>query len=242
MILSSTGTLPEKIEVMADRIDNKPVIVGVVEHGRYHIDLPSPGMYRLRLQANGWDAEPKTIFDPARAGALDFLVYPLPVREPALEAELNKLGEADQEIREHIPAKPDAAFAKRWREEDMGREARLAQIITEKGWPAISQVGYRAAGNAWLIAQHGSPEFLKRCLVLMKAAAGKHEIAPGHLALSIDRVLVQEGEKQLYGSQFQSTPDGKISANPIADPEHLDQRRASMGMQPYADYAKLFVQ
>jgi hypothetical protein len=197
-------------------------------------------MYRLRLEAKDWDAAPKIIFDPASAGALDFMVYPEKVPESALAAELNKLGEADQEIRHNMPTKPDAAFYKRWQEEDMAREKRLAQIIAEKGWPAISQVGHQAATNAWLIAQHGSAEFLKRCLVLMKAAAEKQEIEPGHLALSIDRVLMHDGEKQVYGSQFQTDKDGKTRAYPIADPERLDQRRASMGMQPFSEYAKMF--
>jgi hypothetical protein len=242
VIRSSTGKLPDSIEVMADRADKQPVVAGTVEKGRYHIDLPSPGMYRLRLQAKDWDAAPKTIFDPASAGALDFLIYPEKVPEPALAAELNTMGEADQEFRQHIPAKPDAAFFKRWQAEDLQRETRLAQIIAEKGWPMISQVGHQAATSAWLIAQHGSADFLKRCLVLMKAAAEKQEIAPGHLALSIDRVLMQDGQKQLYGSQFQTNSDGKTIAVPIADPEHLDERRASMGMQPFAEYAKNFIQ
>jgi hypothetical protein len=78
-IRSSTGPLPAAITVVANSAGDKPAVVGSVENGRYHIDLPSPGRYRLRLEAREWDAEPKTIFDPARTGAPDFLISSTPI-------------------------------------------------------------------------------------------------------------------------------------------------------------------
>jgi hypothetical protein len=47
-IRSPTGTLPA-IEVVGDRVDNLPVIVGKVENGRYRIELPDAGLFQLRL-------------------------------------------------------------------------------------------------------------------------------------------------------------------------------------------------
>ena len=240
LIRSSTGSLPSAITVEADRRGEKTVLVGSVENGRYRIDLPSPGMYRVRLQAPGWDAEPKLVFDPQTTGARDFLLYPAKLPEPELAAELLRMGEEDQDFRKNIPKQPDAAFIKRWQENDRVREERLARIIAEKGWPRISQVGHRAANAAWLIAQHGTDDFLKRCLVLMKAAAADGEITPHHLALSIDRVLTQDKQKQIYGSQFQTNQDGKTFLLPVEDFEHIDERRASMGLEPFAEYRKNF--
>jgi len=101
-------------------------------------------------------------------------------------------------------------------------------------------VGYKAAGSAWLIAQHGSNAFLKSSLPLMRAAAAIGEITPSKLALSIDRALTNDKLPQLYGSQFQTGSDGKSVAFPIADPQHLEQRRASMGLEPYARYRQFF--
>lgn len=240
LIRSSTGNLPSAIAVEADQRGEKTVLVGSVENGRYRIDLPSPGMYRVRLQAPGWEAAPKLVFDPLKTGARDFLIYPARLPEPELAAELVRLGEQDQELRKNRPEKPDAAFWKRMEENDRAREARLEQIIAEKGWPRISQVGHEAANAAWLIAQHGTDNFLKRCLVLMKAAAADGEITPHHLALSIDRVLTQDKQKQIYGSQFQTNEDGKTFLLPVEDIEHIDERRAAMGMEPFSEYRKNF--
>lgn len=240
LIRSATGSLPAALAVEADQLGDKPVITGSVDKGRYRIELPSPGTYRLRLQASGWESEPKIVFDPATTGARDFLIYPATLPEPELAAELIRLGEQDQALRMHQPEKPDAAFWKRMEEGDRTREARLEQIIAEKGWPRISQVGHKAANSAWLIAQHGTEAFLKRCLVMMKAAAADNEITPGHLALSIDRVLKNDKQKQIYGSQFQTNKDGKTFLWPVEDIEHIDERRAGMGMEPFAEYRKNF--
>lgn len=74
----------------------------------------------------------------------------------------------------------------------------------------------------------------------MRAAAAQGEITPSRLALAIDRDLSNDKLPQLYGSQFQTGSDGKSVAFPIADPQHLEQRRASMGMEPYAQYKQAF--
>jgi hypothetical protein len=241
-IRSSTGTLPASIEVFGDRADKQPVITGKAGNGRYRITLPDTGMFRLRLQAAGWDAAPKVIFDPKTAGALDFLIYPAKVPEPALAAELIEMGEKDQAIRGNLKPGPiDKDLMARMEKEDLVREQRLGAIIDAKGWPTISMVGHEAANQAWLIAQHASPAFLKRCVPLMQAAADKGEMAPGSLALSIDRDLTNDGNKQRYGSQVQTNEDGKTVMLPIEDPEHLDARRASMGMQPFASYKAMLL-
>ncbi|MFC5459860.1 DUF6624 domain-containing protein [Massilia niabensis] len=237
-IHSPTGALPAEIEVLADRADKLPTIAGTVDNGRYRITLPDTGLYRLRLVAKEWEAAPKYIPDPTKPGALDFLLYPARVPEPALAQELIRMGELDQEKRTNMPAAPDKAFWKQLEVEDRVREARLGRIIEEKGWPLISQVGPKAANSAWLVAQHGTPAFLKRCLVLMRAAADKNEMDLGNLALSIDRVLTNDGKKQLYGSQFRRAEDGRMVAFPIEDMAQLDERRATMGLGPFEEYRK----
>jgi hypothetical protein len=116
----------------------------------------------------------------------------------------------------------------------------LRHIIASKGWPTQTMVGYKAAGSAWLIAQHGSSAFLKSSLPLMRAAAARGENTPSKLALAIDRDLSNDKLPQLYGSQFRTDSTGKTVPFPIDDPQRLEQRRASMGMEPYAQYRQLF--
>jgi hypothetical protein len=44
-----------------------------------------------------------------------------------------------------------------------------------------------------------------------------------------------EGRPQLYGTQFNNV-DGKLELHPIEDAEHVDERRAMLGLEPLAEY------
>ncbi|MFI0155851.1 DUF6624 domain-containing protein [Streptomyces lydicus] len=56
-----------------------------------------------------------------------------------------------------------------------------------------------------------------------------------HLAYLTDRVLVSAGKPQLYGTQY-SDDGNSLQPQPVHDPEHLDERRAAMGLDTAAEY------
>jgi len=65
------------------------------------------------------------------------------------------------------------------------------------------------------------------------------ETLSSNLAILEDRINVREGKEQLYGSQgFADKASGKNYVYPIVDPDHLDERRKSMGMPPMKEYKK----
>lgn len=112
--------------------------------------------------------------------------------------------------------------------------ARLKVIIHRYGWPQDK----KASGAAWTLAQHGDAKFLRDVLPMMEKAVKDGVLHPGLYATSLDRVLTGEGKKQRYGTQFNTKGD-KCEPMPIEDPEHLDERRKAMGLDPIADYTKL---
>lgn len=126
---------------------------------------------------------------------------------------------------------------------DTQNTERLKQIIAGQGWPTISLVGKAAAGGAWLLAQHADLDvvFQKRVLALMKKAAKRNEADADrkHIAYLIDRIRVNTGRPQVYGTQFFSKDRKVWKPRPIEKPEHLDARRAEMGMQPFVEYEAL---
>jgi hypothetical protein len=87
-----------------------------------------------------------------------------------------------------------------------------------------------------MIAQHGDKQFLHETLPLMKAAVDKGDLDAALYATSFDRVRIQDGQKQLYGSQF-DTQNGKCEPMPIEDPEHVNERRKAIGLGPLDEYA-----
>jgi hypothetical protein len=118
---------------------------------------------------------------------------------------------------------------------------RLEEIITEYGWPGTSLVGKEAASAAFLILQHAKLPVQKKYFRLLKEAADKKEIPGGAVAMLEDRILMNEGKQQIYGSQVVTNKDtGKLELWPIADEKDVDRRRAVVGLPPLAEYLKKF--
>lgn len=121
---------------------------------------------------------------------------------------------------------------------DAANTLRLKEIIAEHGWPGASLVESDGACAAFLIAQHADadPEFQRRCLELMqKAPPG--EVSPGDIAYLTDRVRVNSGQPQLYGTQFW-IQDGSLVPRPIENPDELDARREEAGLIPMSEYVE----
>jgi hypothetical protein len=55
------------------------------------------------------------------------------------------------------------------------------------------------------------------------------------MALLEDRVLVNQGRPQVYGSQFYDLGDDMVPYT-IEDPIHVDERRQAMNLMPFAMY------
>lgn len=113
----------------------------------------------------------------------------------------------------------------------------LKQVIAETGWPGRSLVGEDGAHAAWLLAQHADRDhaFQRACLTLMTEAAGRGEASPTEAAYLTDRVLLAEGQPQVYGTQLTGR-DGRWQPRRLLDPDTAGQRRAAVGLGPMADY------
>jgi len=150
-----------------------------------------------------------------------------------LAAELLEMSEADQAMRSvyQTTHKWDSSV-------DEANTTRLKEIINQQGWPSITLVGKKAASAAWLLAQHADkdPDFQKKCLELMKQLP-RDEVVLWNIALFEDRVRMNTGRPQLYGSQF-SMSEGKFGPLPIEDEAHLEERRAAVGLEPFEEYSR----
>lgn len=118
--------------------------------------------------------------------------------------------------------------------------AYLKEVIAEHGWPTRTMVGVDGASAAWILAQHADrdPEFQARALELMRPLVAQGEAAPNEFALLTDRVLLARGEKQVYGTQFAPDENGVRRPRPVEDPEGLNERRRSMGLDSIERYAR----
>ena len=181
---------------------------------------------------------------------------PPPVKEPELQAELIRRAKADQDVRGEITkwmmllgnkefadekafeatlnANQKAEFqkfAETMQRVDAENTLYLGKVVERLGWPTYSLVGKEGANAAWLLVQHAdlSPKFQRKCLDLM-AQVPRGEISRRNIAYLTDRVLLAEGKKQVYGTQF-IVANGKVPTSP---PGGRGERRSAKGGSRFA--------
>lgn len=167
-----------------------------------------------------------------------------------LKRELDEIMESDQGLRRQIaPTQRKYGFKspqmdsliRQMQRADAHNLPRVTAIIDKYGWPGKTLVGSSGSLTAFLVIQHSNLATMQKYLPLMRQAAAKGELAKQNLALVEDRVLTFQDKPQLYGSQYRrNETTGQPEFFPIADEAHIDERRASMGLEPLADYAKGF--
>jgi hypothetical protein len=148
------------------------------------------------------------------------------------------MADADQKVREGY-----LLGRQKWNKRiDLTNTSKLKRIVARYGWPTISQVGAPAAHAAWLIAQHSNhdAEFQEKALRLMRRLHRRspREVFPQDVAYLCDRVRVNHGKPQLYGTQLRRTACGTLTPFPIQNRAALDARRKAYKLGSFRRYMK----
>jgi Family of unknown function (DUF6624) len=146
--------------------------------------------------------------------------------------------DADQRAREGFSLQMESEKVAAIQAIDAKHTARMKAVVAQHGWPGRSLVGDDGAHAAWLLVQHAEVSFMAQCLPLMDRAVSADEASPTDYAYLLDRVRMNQGKPQVYGTQFISGADGKLGLHPIEDPEHVDERRRAVGLPSMAEYEK----
>jgi hypothetical protein len=157
--------------------------------------------------------------------------------DEALRQELLSMQAEDHRVREELLAANLLAGPYQPRMETVHRKnaARLRELIEKHGWPSEDIAGLDGAEAAWIIAQHsiGEPDFMKQALSLTCASSQLGKIPAWHAAYLEDRIAVEEGRPQRFGTQSIDDPrDGIPRPWKLADPERVDALRDSVGLKP----------
>ncbi|RDV15672.1 hypothetical protein DXT99_09330 [Pontibacter diazotrophicus] len=167
-----------------------------------------------------------------------------------LKAQLEQIYKTDQEIRMKIepvqkefgPESPQMkALWEEMAKTDEANKKEVVAILEKYGWPGKSMVGPQANSAAFLVIQHSDKETMEKYLPMLREAVAKGEAAKSQLALMEDRVRMNNGQPQLYGSQLRMNAEtGQYELYTIEDEVNVDKRRASMDLEPLTDYMKRF--
>ena len=116
---------------------------------------------------------------------------------------------------------------------------KVEKILDQKGWLGPDIVGYYGNVTLFLVIQHADPQTRVKYIPLLRDAVKKGNARPQDLALMEDRVLIEKGEKQIYGSQLtMNSETNTMELAPMIDPDNVDKRRSEVSLEPLAEYLK----
>lgn len=157
-------------------------------------------------------------------------VEPRNINCDSIQVVLEEVYKVDQEIRATNIDFP--TFVKKGHE----NLEKVISLIEKCGMPTLQEVNQQQMDAIWLVLHHApQKEYMKKYLPQLKQAAKNGDIKWNALATIIDRVRMNDGEPQLYGSQISK---GKLYD--LEEPEYVDQRREEMGMESLKVYLRQF--
>ena len=171
------------------------------------------------------------------------------VKLPRLRQELLKRVSEDQRIRNELIRKgidhPDPTLLDQMKKIDATNTARIKAIIKQHGWPGPKLIGRDGTDAFFLLAQHADPAFQKKVLPLVQKAYRGGILTGQNYALFTDRVLVESGKPQIYGTSAKPIDqwNGREPVfEPIEDEANVDKRRAAVGLMPLSEYREFMKQ
>ena len=166
--------------------------------------------------------------------------------EKPLQTELSKIFDEDQKYRiqmneaEKKFGQDSKEMKDLWKitnQNDSINLIKVKKILDERGWIGEDKVGVQANSALFLVIQHSDLKTQKKYLPIMIEAVKKGDANPNSLALLMDRIEIQEGRKQIYGTQIGTNPNTKTQyVLPLIDPDNVDKRRKEVGLNTISEY------
>ena len=160
--------------------------------------------------------------------------------ESLIQKDLNSLEKA-RELREKFGMQSEESK----REDLIGDSIRannlieLDKILKEHGWPGEDVISEEAAYSFFSIIQHADKKSRPKYLPIIRDAVKSGKCRPQYLAGVEDRIATDNNQLQIYGDQVKFYPITEtFDVWPIKDPENVDKRRASIGLDSIATHLK----
>lgn len=119
---------------------------------------------------------------------------------------------------------------------DSKNALRVQQIIDLYGWLGSDELGEDANETLFLCIQHADDLIIQtKYLPILKKAMEEGNADGWQYAFLTDRIKMNRGEKQVYGTQTLRM-NGKQFPVPIENPDKVDTLRKEIGLEPMKEY------
>ena len=126
---------------------------------------------------------------------------------------------------------------------DSLNQATVFGILDKKGWP--SHLSDKANRAIWIVIDHSDLTYRRKYMDFVKEKAKEGVLDKTDYAILNDRVLMEEGKPQIYGTQIKMATtivNDEIAMQlylwPVENPSALDSLRSTVGLSPIEEYLK----
>ncbi len=120
---------------------------------------------------------------------------------------------------------------------------RLKEMFKEIGFPTTELIGQDAMNGIFFMIQHadGDKEWQKSQLPNIESAVKRGDLDGSNYAYLYDRIKVNHGEKQRYGTQIANInhKEKSIELRALEEPEKLNEIRREIGLMPIELYKSI---
>ena len=213
-----------------------------------------------KIVFNGFVLDKLDMDYSTEAGVIPALIvgkYPVLIfrREADMRAKIDSLlcdiGRKDQEVRAEwakvatgsVTQEETIEYAMKMEETDSTNLASVSRILDTYGWSSgLSDAANKAI---FLVIDHSDLKTMNKYIGLFHDAVEKGYLSINDFVTMEDRMLMNAGKPQKYGTQAYSlVEDGKtvIYLWPVEDPDKLDALRKSAGLMPIESYLEIVKQ
>ncbi|UCA60132.1 hypothetical protein KB553_01055 [Chryseobacterium rhizoplanae] len=163
--------------------------------------------------------------------------------------EIDAMGKIDQVVA-YIPQGKYANYSReKWnafKDSVMADNTKKAELLYKKyGYLGFDKVGEKGETQFWAIVQHSdkSVDFQNRVLKSLKKEVRKNNASSENYALLYDRIKINNGEKQLFGTQVEYKKNGQaIPKKGLVDTINIDKLRKKYNLDPLKKYLNLMTE
>lgn len=152
-------------------------------------------------------------------------------RLQAIQEELVARLKKDQEVR------LDPARSSQMAGVDSDNLGYIRALVSEVGWIDVDRFGPQASTSAFLLVQHsGDPRLMMAVLPLIEKDARRYPDYAQPYTLLYDRLQIDLGRKQRYGTQLDRDAQGNPFVLPLEEPSRVDEFLKELKLPPLSDY------
>jgi len=119
---------------------------------------------------------------------------------------------------------------------DSSNRIKVTELITRYGWLSAGDIGERAEATIWMVLQHAHLEMHQKYYPIIKNAVAHGKARDWQLAYLEDRIAIETGKPQKYGTQLLQDIDGRYYLAPLYAPDSVNIYRYEVGLGSLTDY------